>query len=348
LRARDFSPPRFLRNPHLQCILASHGFRRWLFRRQHQALEHHAEEHILACGNGVHLQGFLTRQQIRPNSRGLAILLHGWEGSSRSLYLLNAASLLLAEGYDVFRLNFRDHGDTRHLNEELFHSCRLEEVANATKEILKKFPQNFNAIIGFSLGGNFALRVALNASVAGIPLNYVMAICPVISPRATLEAIESAPWFYQQHFIQKWRHSLRHKQALHQHREYFTEQELSGNLRSMTQHLVLRHTEFGTLENYLEGYSIAGDRLINLAVPATILAAEDDPVIPIEEFHALTLSSAIELEISPYGGHCGFIHNILLQGWVEKFIVTKLEQTRKKLDLAEEKGAEYSPFILQS
>lgn len=330
MRAHEFSPPRFLRNPHLQCILASHGVRRWLFRRQHSLLERNTTEHILECDNNVRLQGFLTQQKTQPTSHGLVILLHGWEGSMNSLYLLRTGSHLLTKGYDIFRLNLRDHGDTHHLNEELFHSCRLDEVVKAVKLILSQFSQNFTAIVGFSLGGNFALRVALNAPMAGIPLHYAIAVCPVISPRAVLNAIESAPWFYQHYFIHKWRHSLRRKQALHPHREYFTERELAGNLRELTKNLVLRHTNFGTLENYLDGYSIAEDRLKNLAVPTTILTAEDDPLIPVEEFHALTLSSSTELKISPHGGHCGFIRNFSLHSWAEEFIIAKLEHARSR------------------
>ena len=33
--------------------------------------------------------------------------------------------------YDVARLNLRDHGDSHHLNDEIFHSCRIAEVVGA-------------------------------------------------------------------------------------------------------------------------------------------------------------------------------------------------------------------------
>ena len=109
-------------------------------------------------------------QSVLAQPRALAILLHGWEGSAQSSYILHTGARLLAEGCDVFRLNFRDHGKTHHLNAGLFHSCRIDEVVGAVGEVAKRFPERPLIIGGFSLGGNFALRVALRAPAAGIPL----------------------------------------------------------------------------------------------------------------------------------------------------------------------------------
>jgi predicted alpha/beta-fold hydrolase len=126
--ADEFRPRRWLRNPHVQSVLASSGVRSALFRRRRRVLEATTTECILDCGHDVRLQGFHTRQSVLPQPRALAILLHGWEGSAQSSYILHTGSRLLAEGCDVFRLNFRDHGQTHHLNQQLFHSCRIDEV----------------------------------------------------------------------------------------------------------------------------------------------------------------------------------------------------------------------------
>jgi predicted alpha/beta-fold hydrolase len=322
----EFRPRGVLRNPHVQSILASSGVRRFLFRKQRAEVEGRSVEHILDCGNDVRLQGFHTRQHVAHTPRALAILLHGWEGSAQSSYVLNTASRLLAAGCDVFRLNFRDHGQTHHLNRELFHSCRIEEVVGAVKQIVQQFPTRPIVIGGFSLGGNFALRVALHAPAAGIPLTWAFAICPVISPRAGLDSIEQAPWFYEYYFMLKWRDSLRRKQKLFPHAELFTPQQLRGGMRELTRNMVLRHTDFGTLENYLDGYSIAGDTLSKLQVPATILTAADDPVIPVAEFRELKLAPHTELVVTPHGGHCAFILDWSLRSWTDDFIVAHLQR----------------------
>ncbi|HTI95512.1 MAG TPA: alpha/beta hydrolase, partial [Rudaea sp.] len=93
-----------------------------------------------------------------------------------------------------------------------------------------------------------------------------------------------------------------------------------------TRQLVEQHTDFGTLENYLDGYSIAGDRLAALAVPANILTAEDDPVIPVAGIRELTLAPSTELAIVPHGGHCGFIRDFSLRSWAEDFILAQMQR----------------------
>jgi predicted alpha/beta-fold hydrolase len=322
--ARQFRPPALLRNPHVQSFLASSRLRRFVGQRKRAAIEARAVEHILDCGENVRLQGFHTAQQARSEARGLVVLLHGWEGSVQSSYLLHTGSRLLAEGFDVFRLHFRDHGGTHHLNEELFHSCRIAEVVGAVRAVAERFPALPLCVAGYSLGGNFALRVALHAPQAGIALRHAVAVCPAISPPAVLSAIESAPWFYQRYFMLKWAGSLRRKQSLYPQRYTFSESDLRAGLRHLTRAMVERHTDFGTLENYLDGYSIAGERLAPLAVPASILTAADDPIIPVEDFHRLALPPQARLDIAPYGGHCGFIRDFGLGSFAEDYVAARL------------------------
>jgi predicted alpha/beta-fold hydrolase len=254
----------------------------------------------------------------------LAILLHGWEGSVQSTYVLHTGARLLAEGCDVFRLNFRDHGNTHHLNPELFHSCRIDEVVGAVKAVAAMFPQPPLVIGGYSLGGNFALRVALRARAADIALAWAFAVCPPVSPMAAMVAIETAPAIYEYYFLRKWRGSLKRKQSLFPHADLFTESELNSSIRELTRSMVERHTQFGTLENYLDGYALTGSRLAGLDVPTTLLTAADDPIIPVADFRALQLAPRTELVVVPHGGHCGFIRDASLRSWAEDFIVERL------------------------
>ena len=324
MNGADFQPPWLLRNPHVQSVLASSRIRRWLSLRRGGDIESCAVEHIVDCGDGVRLQGFHTTQRALPEARGLVVLLHGWEGSARSNYVLSSGARLLREGFDVFRLNFRDHGETHHLNREIFHSCRIDEVVAAVGAIAEHFPARALAIAGFSLGGNFALRVALRAPATAIPLAYVLAVCPVVSPASGLLGLENGPRFYQSYFLRKWTRSLRAKQALFPDLELFTAAELDADLRGLTRALVLRHTEFGSLENYLNGYSIAGDALSSLRIPATILTSTDDPVIPVDDFLTLKLPPNVELDIAQHGGHCGFISDFSLRSFTEDYIVERM------------------------
>jgi predicted alpha/beta-fold hydrolase len=326
--AVDYTPPRWLRNPHLQSMLSSSELRRRRGLRRLQALGAVSAEHIFDGGDGVRLQGWHTRVP-GVEARGLALLLHGWEGSAESSYMRAAAASLLEAGFEVVRLNFRDHGDTHHLNEELFHSCRIGEVVNAAADIARRFPgrdgpQRPFVAAGYSLGGNFALRLALRARAAGIPLARVAAVCPVLDPEDTLVGMENGLRLYHWYFQRKWRSSLRRKRALFPQRHDFADDDLKRNMRELTRWMVERYTDYGTLENYFEGYSIAGDRLRGLDVPAHILMAQDDPVIPFRHFREWRLPETATLEVAGWGGHCGFIENVAGDGYSERWIAQKL------------------------
>ncbi|WP_250626073.1 YheT family hydrolase [Pinirhizobacter soli] len=310
-RGADFNPPWPLRSGHIQTMLSSSGVRSFLLPSAAHKVREGAQNVMVEGGPGIRLSGAYTAQGTGRASRGLAVLFHGWEGSVDSTYVLQTGSRLLDEGWDIFRLNFRDHGDSHPLNESLFHSCRIDEVVVAVGEIARRWPSRCMALAGFSLGGNFALRVAMKAPEVGIPLDYSLAICPIIDPAEGLFSLEKeAPWFYHAYFMQKWRRSLRMKQNAFPNQQYFELAELKQNMRDLTRSLVLRHTDFDSLESYLEGYSVAGDRLRGMTLPATIFTAEDDPVIPVGAFRQLSLPPNIELDIAAHGGHCGFI-----QGW---------------------------------
>ena len=59
-------------------------------------------------------------------------------------------------------------------------------------------------------------------------------------------------------------------------------------------------------------------------MPTDILMAADDPVIPIGDFHQLVLPPRARLEISRWGGHCGFIENLRLDGFAERWVAERL------------------------
>ncbi|RBG19847.1 alpha/beta hydrolase, partial [Xanthomonas oryzae pv. oryzae] len=140
MNAADYLPPRWLRNPHVQSVLGSSGLRRIRSRQLLAASGAVTSEHILDGGDGVRLQGWMSVPRGDAPPRGTVLLLHGWEGSADSNYMCLTAARVLGLGYQVFRLNFRDHGGTHHLNVDLFHSDRIDEVVNAAGDLWRRFP----------------------------------------------------------------------------------------------------------------------------------------------------------------------------------------------------------------
>src|SRR5260370_16103777 len=175
----DFRPPRWLRNRHVQSMLASTSARRGSIMRRTAGVVTAEKEMLLDCGDGVRLQSFVSSP---ANSTGRpAIILHGWEGSAQSLYILSLAQQLFDRGFEVVRLNLRDHGETHHLNRELFHSCRLPEVIGAVQALQAHFPGRPLSGVGFSLGRNFLLPVPPP------PRPSSPHLAPIITPSPPLE-----------------------------------------------------------------------------------------------------------------------------------------------------------------
>ncbi|HEY6514839.1 MAG TPA: alpha/beta fold hydrolase [Steroidobacteraceae bacterium] len=319
----DFNPPAWLRNRHLQSMLASTGARRGPIARRAAPLIAAQREMLLDCGGGVRLQCF---RSTAPGGRGIpVVLLHGWEGSAESLYVLSLGQQLFDRGFDVLRLNLRDHGDTHHLNRGLFHSCLLPEVVGATHALQAALGGKPLRLVGFSLGGNFMLRVGAQARTANLDLARIFAVSPVLDPSDTLRALESGFVGYPLYFVRKWWRSLLKKQAAWPAHYDFAQLRRVRDLRRLTAELISRFTDFGSLEEYLDGYSITGAQLQGLVAPTTIITSRDDPIIPAGGLELLAHPAALRIVVTRFGGHCGFLDRLTGPTWVERRILAELD-----------------------
>jgi predicted alpha/beta-fold hydrolase len=328
----SFRPTWWLRGRHHQSVLPSLPLRRRRVERHARPLLAASRECLVDCGDGVTLQAFHAKPPLGAavprGGPALAVLLHGWEGSASSLYILSLAQRLFDHGYEVVRLNLRDHGDTHHLNRELFHSCRLPEVVGAVRRLQADFPAHRLVLAGFSLGGNFVLRVAAAAPEAGLRIARAVAVSPVLDPARTLDALESGFPLYPRYFVLKWTRSLQRKQAAWPGAFDFAPLLRSRDLRRMTADLVSAHTEFGDLASYLAGYAITGERLAGLTVPSTLLAALDDPMIPARDLALLPHEPRLRVVVTRHGGHCGFLETLGASTWVDGFVLGEFEVAR--------------------
>jgi len=319
-----FDPPIGLRSGHAQSLLSSSSLRRRLVRKRALAVKAAEEELMLDGGpdeefpgdgapdSRVRLQAFWSRQAEPPpdgEAHPVAVLFHGWEGSADSNYVLANAARLWSEGFEVLRFNFRDHGETHHLNPGLFHSCRLDEVISGLGDWQNRFGiANWN-LCGYSLGGNFALRVARRAPSEGLNLRSVVSVCPVINPAHAMRAMEEAGWFYEHYFERKWSRSLRKKKEIFPGLYGGDDMDKIRGLNARTDHIAKKYSGFEGAAQYYDGYSVGDGRLAGMEVPVTILISLDDPVIPARDFKALQGLPNLDLRVSARGGHCGFLRN---------------------------------------
>lgn len=325
---RPFTPGRWLRNRHFQSIYPSLPLQRRLMRRRAAPLLAASTPLLLDCGDGVRLQAFQSAPR-QPDGR-LVVLLHGWEGSADAAYILSLGQDLFAAGAEVIRLNLRDHGDTQHLNRGLFHSCLLPEVAGAVAEVVRLFPGRELWLVGFSLGGNFMLRVAALPAATDLGLSGVIAISPVLNPARTMDALERESAVYRRYFVWKWSRSLRRKQELWPDDHDFSTLLELADLRRMTAELVVRNNLFPSMEEYLQGYAITGRRLETLAAPAVILTSKDDPIIPAADLSRLASVPQLRVHLTHHGGHTGFLERLGHPSWANHFVLETMAASRRR------------------
>ncbi len=319
----SFEPPLYLRSAHLQTIFNSQGPRRWRAHRLQRELA--TETLTLEAADGTRLLADFDRAS---GERGaLAILLHGWEGCSRSAYMVTTAARLLAAGYDVLRVNLRDHGDSHHLNRELFNSTRSPEVASAlerwvaTRDYAKIF------IAGFSLGASFALRVAADRG-REIGLAAAVGICPPVDPANAMRALNEGFFVYERYFFKRWRDSLRRKLEHFPDYDYADALAAARSLDDLNEYFIPRYTDYATVDEYFAAYALVGDRLAGLALPAYLIAARDDPILPAADLDRIDAIDNLSIETHRHGGHCGFLENLPARSWVEQRLLELLERNR--------------------
>ena len=311
-----FKPPFYLKSTFAQTLLAGSAIRKQGANPMLEA----AQEVILNPIEDVRLQGFYSKQTNRQ-TKGLIMLLHGWEGSVNSAYILGTGKFLYNHGYSVFRLNYRDHGNTHHLNPGLFYAVLLDEVFHAVRQVSEYEKELPFYLAGFSMGGNFALRIARKCIESPIRnLSHVMSVSPVLDPEKSTYAIDDVP-LLRSYFRKKWQRSLQKKQACFPNLYDFSEVLSLDTISAMTDMMLERYSDYALASDYFHNYAVLNDALADINVPTTIITAQDDPIIPVEDFYDLKLNSLTKLIIHRYGGHNGFLETLSGRAWYERKMI---------------------------
>jgi predicted alpha/beta-fold hydrolase len=316
----NLNPPLLLRSPHVQTLLASR-LPRQIDDTGCELLER-AETVILRCRDGVRLQAVVSADH--PGAP-LVIILHGWLGRADAPYMRRVSEALYRGGFNVARLLLRDHGGTAGLNEELFNAARIDEVVDACNALVGRYGQGDAGLMGFSLGGNFALRVAMHAQRSA-GFSTCLAICPVLDPETSAAAIDEGWFAYRLYFVRKFAKSFAEKQAAFPDRYEFSAVRGMDSIGALTDYLVERYTPFATASEYYSHYTLTADKLARIEMDVRVLSAFDDPVIPSATLEPFRVLPAGSFDLSPVGGHCGFIENYRLRSALGSYAARYFER----------------------
>lgn len=319
---REFTPATLLRNQHLMTIVPGYWPRRMLLA------DIPSESRLFTTDSQTQLLGFCHWQPARTGCQTL-LLVHGLEGSSESHYMLGIAAKAYRAGMNVIRLNQRTCGGTERLTPTLYNSGLSQDYRAIVQELASLDRLARIWLVGYSMGGNLVLKAAGELGSSEVALAGAVAVCPNIDPTQCAKALEEPRnWLYHYHFLTKLKARMKRKAALFPGR---------WNLAGLDRIRII--SEFDDRYTapdggYVSGpdyYDRAGSRhvLEKIAVPTTIVTAQDDPFIPYSMFSlpAITRNPHIRLMAPPYGGHCGFIQRSRQDEdrfWVENRIVESI------------------------
>ncbi|MFL6449040.1 MAG: YheT family hydrolase [Bryobacteraceae bacterium] len=249
------------------------------------------------------------------------LLLHGLEGSADSGYMRSFAQAALEAGFGVHRLNLRTCGGTEALSETMYHSGLTADTISVAENVLEKHRQPV-FVVGFSLGGNVALKLAGELGRSDL-LAGVCAVSPPIDLARCVKAIgKRVNTLYARRFLDRLKQRITRK-SISSPQSYTTEGlDTVRTIWEFDDRYTAPLFGFGNAENYYRTQS-SQHFLRDIRIPTLIVTSKDDPLVPFEIFDhpAFRENPALRLVATEHGGHLGFLSRTKPRFWVERFVL---------------------------
>jgi predicted alpha/beta-fold hydrolase len=295
----DFRPLPFLGNPHVQTLLGH-----WL---PGPPVEKRTREHVLRLpdGDGLVLHDNVPRGW-RPGEP-VAVVVHGLTGSHSSSMVRRVARQILARGVRAVRLDLRGAGKALPLCRRCYHGGCSDDIRAALEQVHAWSPASPLLLMGVSLGGNIALKLAGEAADDPVPsLARVAALGPPIDlARCSVLLARPQNRIYEVQFVRELSADARWRQR------YFPDLPPLRFPQRLTMRLFdeLYTAPRGGFADAQDYYSRASSFPLigRITVRTLILTARDDPFIAVAPFEELAPPPGVEVQILPRGGHLGFL-----------------------------------------
>jgi len=326
-----FSPPWFYRNGHVQTLAGLYLYAPRVSRLQSAATRSTTGEVLLPDGDRLVYQddcpaGWQVGDRI-------ALLLHGLGGSHASPYMVRIAARLNERNVRTFRLDWRGCGAGASLARYPYHSGRSDDVAATIIQIQTLCPGSPISLIGFSLGGNVALKLLGEPrhSIEQLAsVDRALAICPPIDLHFSVMSLQQG-WakLYDRYFCRSCTRNV-HLRVQQRPDAVIPEGWFSKRPRTLYEFDETYTAPVSGFESAADYYgrSSAQQFLADIKVPTLIIAAQDDPLIPFSQFRNANYSSTTRLLAPRHGGHLGFC-TLRGQHWLDQQIVERAVAGRK-------------------
>ncbi len=293
----SYRPPRHQWNRHLQTILPNA-----LRRVAHTGYARQRLE--LADGDFLDLDWSRTRNSA-PTGK-LAILTHGLLGNASRPYMLGMAAAFNRVGWDVLAWNMRGLGGEPNRLERMTTHGGSDDLAAVVGHVLQAEPYRHIALVGFSKGGNIALKYA-GEQGGGLPA-AIKSVVAISAPCDVLGSVAAMGDYsiYARMFRDKFKRFVLTKKDLIG-KETLDKLLRHNTLMQMTEHYVAPLHGFANAEDYCIRCSSL-PHLAQIRVPSLLLNAQNDPVLSpsCSPRDIAGQSEFLFLEMPLLGGHVGF------------------------------------------
>ncbi|MEO1021440.1 MAG: alpha/beta fold hydrolase [Bacteroidota bacterium] len=301
-----FNPVWWAGNPHVQTIWASKFSTIHPLDRQHLLIPT-PDDDLLELD--VHHM---------PNTKGVAIIFHGLEGSANRHYVVNLMAECVRMGYSSVGVNFRTCGNELNRTRTFYHSGATYDYETVVQWAKQQFPDQPLFGIGFSLGGNALLKYLGEREDPG--LDKAVAIsAPFDLERGSLNLQKGVNQLYERHFLSSLVAKLNLKRKTYPDLPLFTgttlyefDDQITGPLHG-----------FRDAHHYYSTCS-SGQFLGSIDTPTLLIHSREDPLTPLEYAPHRVIEQNVMLEtlFTKKGGHVGFIGK--QKNWLNRTIVNWL------------------------
>lgn len=224
-------------------------------------------------------------------------------------------------GFGVHRANFRSCGGTEDICETSYHSGLTSDTRTILQEVAaRELGPIF--LVGFSLGGNVALKLAGELGQTRL----IAGTCAVSTPidlAACVRCIDkSSNQLYGRRFLDRLRTRVRRKSVTSPH--LYSTANLDGvkTIWEFDDRFTAPLFGFGTAANYYATQS-AAQYLDAIRIPTLVVCSQDDPLVPFEIYDqpAFRSNPALTLMATEHGGHLGFLSRRRPRFWLDGVVL---------------------------
>ena len=262
---------------------------------------------------------FLDLDWKRARNDKLILILSGLEGKSNSLYSRAAIKYFFKNSWDCVCLNYR--GCSGEPNKQLngYHMGASDDVKTSVDHIVNKYNYKDIVILGYSLGGNLALKY-LGEQAQNLP-KQIKASISFSVPMVIKKSNERLNKWYNWHYL-KWfmiplnfkanRKKRQYPNQLKNYKGFF----MSGNFVNFDTYFTAPANGFKSVEEYWKKAS-SKPFLNRINIPSLVINALNDTFISKQCFpyDEADNNPKLFLEINNFGGHCGFIRGFFEKDW---------------------------------